>query len=103
MRYFARLVSILLLCAAFFTAAGCTAVPQKNTTVGFYMDTVITLTGYCDEELLREAIGLCAEYEKLLSRTVRGSDIWNVNHAKGEAVSVSDDTVRVLCCRKRKR
>lgn len=96
MRYFARLVSILLLCAAFFTAAGCTAVPQKNTAVGFYMDTVITLTGYCDEELLREAIGLCAEYEKLLSRTLQGSDIWNVNHAKGEAVSVSDDTIRVL-------
>ena len=60
------------------------------------MDTVITLTGYCDEELLREAIDLCAEYEKLLSRTLQGSDIWNVNHAKGEAVYVSDDTVRVL-------
>ena len=96
MRYFARLVSILLLCAALFTAAGCTAVPQKNTAVGFYMDTVITLTGYCDEELLREAVGLCAEYEQLLSRTLQGSDTWNINHANGEAVTVSDDTVRVL-------
>ena len=60
------------------------------------MDTVITLTGYCDEELLREAIDLCGEYEKLLSRTLQGSDTWNINHANGEAVTVSDDTVRVL-------
>ena len=90
------MVFIFLMCAALVTAAGCTAVPQKNTAVGFYMDTVITLTGYCDEELLREAIDLCGEYEKLLSRTLQGSDIWNVNHAKGEAVYVSDDTVRVL-------
>ena len=90
------MVFIFLLCAALVTAAGCTSAPQKNTAVGFHMDTVITLTGYCDEELLREAIGLCAEYEKLLSRTLQGSDIWNVNHAKGEAVSVSDDTIRVL-------
>ena len=90
------MVFIFLLCAALVTAAGCTSAPQKNTAVGFHMDTVITLTGYCDEELLREAIGLCGEYEKLLSRTLQGSDIWNVNHAKGEAVYVSDDTVRVL-------
>lgn len=90
------MVFIFLMCAALVTAAGCTSAPQKNTAVGFHMDTVITLTGYCDEELLREAIDLCAEYEKLLSRTLQGSDIWNVNHAKGEAVYVSDDTVRVL-------
>lgn len=96
MRYFARVVSILLLCAALTMAAGCGSVPQKNSAVGFHMDTVITLTGYCDEELLKEAIGLCGEYEKLLSRTMEGSDIWNINHAKGEAVAVSDDTARVL-------
>ena len=90
------MVFILLLCAALVMAAGCALAPSKNSAVGFHMDTVITLTGYCDQELLSEAISLCGEYEKLLSRTVQGSDIWNINYAKGQAVTVSDDTVRVL-------
>jgi len=60
------------------------------------MDTVIMLTGYCGEELLSEAIALCSDYEKLLSRTVEGSDIWNINHAGGKPVTVSDSTTEVL-------
>lgn len=96
MRYFARMTSILLLCAALAMAAGCAFAPQKNTAVGFHMDTVITITGYCGEELLSEAIDLCAEYERMLSRTVEGSDIWNINHSGGQPVTVSDSTAEVL-------
>lgn len=90
------MISILLLCAALVTAAGCGAVTEKNSAVGFHMDTVITLTGYCEEELLLSAIDLCGEYEKLLSRTVEGSDIWKVNHGGGRPVTVSDSTAEVL-------
>ena len=90
------MVSILLLCAALVVAAGCAFATQKNSAVGFHMDTVITLTGYCDEELLNQAIDLCGSYEKLLSRTVSGSDIWNINHAEGEPVTVSDSTAELL-------
>lgn len=96
MKYLARIVSILLLCAALITAAGCGVMPQKNSAVGFHMDTVITLTGYCDEVLLSDAVELCAEYEKLLSRTVEGSDIWNINHSEGAPVTVSDSTAELL-------
>jgi len=90
------MVSILMLCAALIMAAGCASAPQKNSVVGFHMDTVITLTGYCDEELLNKALSLCGEYEQLLSRTVPGSDIWNINHAEGEPVAVSDRTAQLL-------
>lgn len=96
MKYIAHIMIILLLCTALMAAAGCGMSPQKNSVVGFHMDTVITLTGYCDEALLSEAIGLCAEYEKLLSRTVEGSDIWNINHSKGQPVTVSASTAEVL-------
>lgn len=89
------MISILLLCSA-LAAAGCEAVPQKNSAVGFHMDTVITLTGYCDEELLLRAIDLCGEYEKLLSRTVEGSDIWKINHGGGKPVTVSDSAAELM-------
>ncbi len=89
-------MSILLLCAVVIASVGCGIAPQKNSVVGFYMDTVITLTGYCDEALLGDALSLCGEYEKTLSRTVEGSDIWNINNADGKPVAVSDSTAEIL-------
>ncbi len=70
---------------------------QKQTRVGFYLDTVITLTAYTDRpELLEQALEECGNYEKRLSRTIEGSDVWKLNHADGKPVTVSDDTVRIL-------
>ena len=69
----------------------------KETRVGFYLDTVITLTAYTDRpELLEKGLELCGEYEKLLSRTVEGSDVWKINHAGGETVTVSPETAAIL-------
>ncbi len=96
MKYIVRLIFVLLLSGALIMSAGCGIMPQKNSAVGFHMDTVIMLTGYCEEQLLSEAIDLCSDYEKLLSRTVEGSDVWNINHGGGNPVTVSDSTVEVL-------
>lgn len=69
----------------------------KQTKVGYYLDTVITLTAYTDQpELLEKGLEYCGEYEKMLSRTVEGSDIWNINHAEGKTVTVSDETAEIL-------
>ena len=69
----------------------------KETRVGFYLDTVITLTAYTDHpELLDEGLILCGEYEKMLSRTVEGSDVWKINHAEGETVTVAPETAEIL-------
>jgi thiamine biosynthesis lipoprotein len=69
--------------------------PEKRTAVGFYFDTVVTLTAYThDEKLLKQALDECARYESLLSRTVAGSDIWRIN--QGGEVAVSADTVKLL-------
>ena len=69
----------------------------KETKVGFYLDTVITLTAYTDRpELLEKGLEMCGEYEKMLSRTMEGSDVWKINHAEGKTVTVSGETAEIL-------
>ncbi len=71
--------------------------PPKVSEIGFYLDTVITLTAYTnDPQVLKEALQECGRYERLLSRTLEGSDVWRINHADGQPVEVSDDTAAIL-------
>ena len=71
----------------------------KRTEVGFYLDTVITISAYVDDpQILKDAMTEVGRYEQLLSRTVEGSDAWRINHAGGEPVEVSEDMAAVLRC-----
>ena len=59
------LAAILVLCG------GCAAekIPPKLSEVGFFLDTVITLTAYVDDkQVLKDAMDECGRYEKMLSR-----------------------------------
>ncbi|MCL2045630.1 MAG: FAD:protein FMN transferase [Oscillospiraceae bacterium] len=62
------------------------------------LGTVSTISIYdsSDRSLLIDAFLLCEEYEKMLSMNVEGSDVWRINHGKGEAVDVSSETVEVI-------
>ena len=64
----------------------------------YYLNTIVSFTFYNnrDASLAAECFALCDRYEKLLSRTVEGSDIWNINHAKGEWVFVDAETYALL-------
>ena len=89
----AVLLAVLLLCG------GCAAEKDlpKLTEVGFYLDTVITLSAYTENgQILKDALVECGRYESLLSRTVEGSDVWRINHAEGKPVEVSEDTAAIL-------
>ena len=77
---------LLLLC-------GCIA--QENKDTRFLLDTVVTLTADCDSETLDGAFALCESYEKLLSRTVEGSDVYALNNSSG-FVEVSDATLEIV-------
>lgn len=68
------------------------------TNSGFYFDTVITITlyGTSDDDLIDACFERCAEYESLLSRTAQGSDVWNINHAKGEKTEVDERTAFLI-------
>ena len=87
-----------MLAAALLTLSGCTSKgAEKQSTVGFYLDTVITLTAYVsDAKVLEDALKECGEYEKRLSRTIESSDVWNLNHAEGQGVKVCQDTLTLL-------
>ncbi len=93
-KVFAQLLTVTLA----LSAGGCASADAvKQTEVGFYLDTVITLTAYVeDAAVLKDAMAECARYEALLSRTAEGSDVWNINHANGRSVKVSEDTVTLL-------
>ena len=89
----------LLLAAALLVPCAADAETVKRSEVGYYLNTVITLTAYVeDPQVLKDALEECGRYERLLSRTVEGSDVWRINHAEGQPVEVSDDTIVILRC-----
>lgn len=64
----------------------------------FYFDTVISITIYDSdsEKLLKDCFDMASKYEQMLSKTIEGSDIWEINHAKGAKVSIHPETFELL-------
>ena len=66
----------------------------------FMLDTVCTVTIYDwqgnGDTIIDGAFDLCGRYEKMLSSTVSGSDIYNINHSGGKSVNVSKETAELL-------
>ena len=85
-------IIILLLCGCSITKKE----PLSRT--GFHFDTIITITLYDskDDKILNTCFDYCKEFENLVSRTVKSSDISMVNHANGQPVEVSDTTIELL-------
>ena len=79
-------------------AAAATADPAEKTTgVGFYFDTVVTITLYgADDTLMEDIWAACKRYENMLSKTVEGSDVSRINNAHGQTVTVDAETWNVL-------
>ena len=97
MKYGRALALVLILVCALNLVGCASAQPKKQTAVGFYLDTVITLTAYVDDAtVLNDALAECGRYERLLSRTVEGSDVWRINHAGGQPLEVSNETLEIL-------
>lgn len=80
--------------AATLTAEAQAVEPLTRT--AFLFDTVITLTAYCDQELMDEALARCRYFEERFSRTVEGSDVWRINEAQGEPVQVAPETADII-------
>lgn len=90
---------LIIICTAWL--AGCSkkdAAPVSRSS--FLLNTFITVTLYDsqDETILDGCMSLCSDYEKLLSKTLEGSDIYRLNHRRrGErTITVSEETARVL-------
>lgn len=87
----ALVISLLLL-------TGCRRNTDPISRTGFYFDTVIQITLYDTEDttVLDGCFELANTYEQLLSATVEGSDVWNINHGNGRDVTVSKETASIL-------
>lgn len=96
-----RLFSILIL---FLLLAGCAGQSptgsRQAVRTGFFFDTFIQISLYDsqDETVLDGCMELAGRYEALFSRTKEGSDIRNINQAKGKPVTVDKETVALLQC-----
>lgn len=96
----ARTALILLLTVfLIITQTGCGNKEVSETE--FCLNTVCTITVYGmpedeAENIVKEAFEEIDRYESLLSKTVKGSDIYNINNSGGKPVEVSDDTVAVI-------
>ena len=96
--YFPLIFSLLLL--LIFSLSACASINRnstdKITKTGFYLDTVVSLTVYSEEDSLHldECLALCGEYEKIFSRTDPESELWGLN-AKGSA-EVSPELLELI-------
>ena len=92
------LISLSFILVLLAALTGCQRQQEPISKTGFYFDTVITVTLYdaSATKELEECFDMAKDYENMLSATVEGSDIWNINHANGETVAVSDETAALI-------
>ncbi|MBR4719218.1 MAG: FAD:protein FMN transferase [Lachnospiraceae bacterium] len=86
--------------AATLLIQACSVNPGERsiTRSGFFFDTLINITVYDtdDEHILDLCFDMCNKYEHLLSITVQDSDIFRINEAGTDAVSVSSETIDLI-------
>ncbi len=84
----------LNLCLVLLLLCGCAEL-QENKDTRFLLDTAVTLTANCSSQTLDGAFSLCENYEKMLSRTVEGSDVYTLNNSDG-FTEVDDHTKKIV-------
>ena len=93
-----RAAVLLLFLLGAACMAGCQQKKEPVTKHGFYFDTVIQITLYDDskEALIDDCFAMAEAFQKRISKTEKGSDIYEINHANGASVFVSEDTLALL-------
>lgn len=84
--------------AALLLLSGCGKKEESTSATVFAMDTVMELTAYGSEAetAVAEAKARINQLEGLWSAQKEGSDLYNANHAEGEAVTVSEETRQLM-------
>ena len=84
---------VLLLLLSFITFIISHSEKEPISETRFMLDTICTLTLHDwqgdGSEIIDGAFGICKKYDHLLSTTVSGSDIYNINHSEGKPVKVA--------------
>lgn len=109
------LTVLILMITLIIPQLGCNAQGQNNNSgiskTSFHLDTVCTIAVYSMEKLeeldseaqakranmvITEAFGICDEYEKILSKTIEGSDVYKINNSQGQWVEVEPATLDII-------
>ena len=96
-----KLLSIFLV-TCLIASSGCSTSIQETSEplsiTGLMLDTVISVTLYDAQrqDTLDGVLEVIEEYENMLSKTIEGSDVWNINHSEGAPTQVSDETVELI-------
>ena len=69
---------------------------DKRSITLFNFDTVIQISARTTEEVMQQLAQRCEYFENKFSRTIEGTDIWNINHAAGAPVEVAPETARCI-------
>ncbi len=92
MKNFSRVFTVLFL----ISLCGCSKSGQTSET-RFLLDTVVTISADCSQELINQAFEKISDYEKLFSVTVKNSDVSKLNSAKNsEFTEVSKETYELI-------
>lgn len=96
-RFKAFVISIIL-CISSLHVAGCQKAVSPVTKTGVYFDTVISITLYdkSSSEMIDDCFDIADRYEKLLSKTLAGSDVYNVNSANTKWVQIDKETYSLI-------
>ncbi len=86
------------------TAIFCTGCSSAEKQISYekqllYFDTIIQLQFYANEsggELMEYCEQLCADYEKIFSRTDPDSELYKINHRTASSVEVSDEIADLI-------
>ncbi len=91
------LLGICLLTGSLLVGCGSSGADPVSRTVTVF-DTVVTITIYDkgSEDVLDACVKKCEDYNARFSRTTEGSEIYELNHAGGQPVTVSDDTADLI-------
>ena len=92
-----ELLGICLLTGSLLVGCGSSGADPISRTVTVF-DTVVTITIYDkgSEDVLDACVEKCEDYNARFSRTSEGSEIYELNHAGGQPVTVSEDTADLI-------
>lgn len=95
---FKRITALLVAAATMLSGCSLSGKERNLTYTDTLFDTVISvqILDIADEELIKGCEDICKKYDTMFSRTNEESEIYKINHAKGEAVEVSDDTISII-------
>lgn len=89
-----------LLTSAVLLLSGCSGLPKERsqTYTDTLFDTVIKIDIYdaIDDDVLKGCENLCKKYDAMFSNKIEGSEISQINHAGGNPVEVSRETINLI-------